>query len=277
MQDVTIENIGGRNIKFIIFLTDYYKRNREKNLYNDAIQSFVIVLFLCFITNTFAHNKKFTFLQQIDSISIKKQDSLNSLTYFEIQKLRAYSIENADIKDENEYLDKIHVFTKDSLQILAVKLVSIEVLNTKKLLDKDISKNKDFYIALLKDLKESDMDPKEYLFLENKLSKFLATEFETKYFYSKWLNVILGISLIGLFSFLLKSKAKEKPAFSLSKQETNVKKMIIEGKSNKEIAEELFISLSTVKTHVTSVYKKLNVSNRSDLIFKFKNSPGTST
>jgi DNA-binding NarL/FixJ family response regulator len=53
--------------------------------------------------------------------------------------------------------------------------------------------------------------------------------------------------------------------------------MIIEGKSNKEIAKELFISLSTVKTHITNIYKKLNLSNRSDLIYKFKNRPRTST
>ena len=145
------------------------------------------------------------------------------------------------------------------------------------MLDKDIVKNKIFYIKLLQDLKESDIEPKEYLFLENKLSKFLINEVETKYTYSKWLNIILGISLIGLFIFLVKSKRKETPVLLLSKQETIVEKIIIEGKSNKEIAKELFISLSTVKTHITNIYKKLNLSNRSDLIYKFKNRPRTST
>ncbi|WP_197675643.1 response regulator transcription factor [Polaribacter sp. Hel1_33_78] len=217
------------------------------------------------------------FLNQIDSISIKKQDFENNLTYFEIQKLKAYFLETTYIKDEKKYLNKIHTFTKDSLQILAVKLISIYELNAKKLLDKDIVKNKFFYIKLLQDLKESDIEPKEYLFLENKLSKFLINEVETKYTYSKWLNIILGISLIGLFIFLVKSKRKETPVLLLSKQETIVKKMIIEGKSNKEIAKELFISLSTVKTHITNIYKKLNLSNRGDLICKFKNRPHTST
>ena len=80
-----------------------------------------------------------------------------------------------------------------------------------------------------------------------------------------------------MFIFLVKSKRKEISDFSLSQQETKVKKMILEGKSNKEIAEELFISLSTVKTHITNIYQKLNISNRRDLISKFKNTPRTST
>ena len=144
-------------------------------------------------------------------------------------------------------------------------------------MSRGIAKNKDFYISILKDLKESDIAPEEYLFLENKLSKFLINEIETKYTYSKFLNIILGILLIGMFIFLVKSNRKEISDFSLSQQETKVKKMILEGKSNKEIAEELFISLSTVKTHITNIYQKLNISNRRDLISKFKNTPRTST
>lgn len=38
--------------------------------------------------------------------------------------------------------------------------------------------------------------------------------------------------------------------------------MIAEGYSNKEISVSLNISLSTVKNHLTSIYKKINVSGR---------------
>jgi transcriptional antiterminator len=48
-------------------------------------------------------------------------------------------------------------------------------------------------------------------------------------------------------------------------------------KSNKEIATELFISVSTVKTHITNIYKKLAVVNRTELVTRFTNSTGTST
>jgi LuxR family maltose regulon positive regulatory protein len=48
----------------------------------------------------------------------------------------------------------------------------------------------------------------------------------------------------------------------LSEQEQRVLRLIGEGLTNPEIAEELVISLNTVKTHVKSIYRKLNLSNR---------------
>lgn len=48
----------------------------------------------------------------------------------------------------------------------------------------------------------------------------------------------------------------------LTNKETEVLRQIIEGKINSEIAKELYISLSTVKTHVSSILYKLNAKNR---------------
>ena len=39
----------------------------------------------------------------------------------------------------------------------------------------------------------------------------------------------------------------------------------------------LAIKITTIEVHITNIYKKLNLSNRSDLIYKFKNRPRTST
>ena len=52
------------------------------------------------------------------------------------------------------------------------------------------------------------------------------------------------------------------PRNNLSDREKEVLQKITEGKSNKQIADELFIELSTVKTHVNKIYKTLNVSSR---------------
>ena len=49
----------------------------------------------------------------------------------------------------------------------------------------------------------------------------------------------------------------------LSKQELRVLGMIVAGKSNKEIAEELVISVGTAKWHVHNILQKLGVGNRS--------------
>lgn len=56
------------------------------------------------------------------------------------------------------------------------------------------------------------------------------------------------------------------PIDSLSKRELQVVHKIMEGRSNKVIASELFISERTVKFHCANIYKKLNISSRSALI-----------
>jgi DNA-binding NarL/FixJ family response regulator len=55
---------------------------------------------------------------------------------------------------------------------------------------------------------------------------------------------------------------------ALSPQEYLVLKNIWKGKSNAEIAEELFVSVNTIKTHITKLYSKLDVNSRSKAINK---------
>ena len=54
--------------------------------------------------------------------------------------------------------------------------------------------------------------------------------------------------------------------FSLSAQEKQIIRLIIEGKTSKEIAGVLFISKTTVDTHRKNINKKLEISNSSSLI-----------
>ncbi|WP_265821266.1 response regulator transcription factor [Geovibrio ferrireducens] len=51
----------------------------------------------------------------------------------------------------------------------------------------------------------------------------------------------------------------------LTSRETEVLRLILTGKSNKAIADELFISESTVKTHTRNIFSKYNVNSRSEL------------
>lgn len=58
-------------------------------------------------------------------------------------------------------------------------------------------------------------------------------------------------------------RERDRPAASLlSERESQVLSLIAEGLSNPEIGERLFISSSTVKTHVKSVLDKLGVNDR---------------
>ena len=54
--------------------------------------------------------------------------------------------------------------------------------------------------------------------------------------------------------------------YSLTRREKEVTGLIYQGKSNKEIAEMLFLSESTVKTHIYNIFRKLEVKNRIEVI-----------
>jgi DNA-binding NarL/FixJ family response regulator len=56
-------------------------------------------------------------------------------------------------------------------------------------------------------------------------------------------------------------RAPESPE-KLTERETEVLRLLAVGKSNKEIANEMYISETTVKTHVSNILMKLNVPSR---------------
>ncbi|MGE0772614.1 MAG: response regulator transcription factor [Cyclobacteriaceae bacterium] len=56
----------------------------------------------------------------------------------------------------------------------------------------------------------------------------------------------------------------------ISTRELEVLRLIAAGHSNQEIAEKLFISLNTVKTHTSNLFQKLNVTRRTQAIQKAK-------
>ncbi len=64
---------------------------------------------------------------------------------------------------------------------------------------------------------------------------------------------------------LRQQEAETGPAHTLSAREIEVVRLIAEGRSNKEIAEALYISVRTVGTHLTHIFGKLDVSSRSAL------------
>jgi DNA-binding CsgD family transcriptional regulator len=64
------------------------------------------------------------------------------------------------------------------------------------------------------------------------------------------------------------------PDVQLSKRETEVLKLVLQGKSNKQIALSLEISVRTVEFHLKNVYAKFQVSSRIELILKLGPAPG---
>lgn len=97
----------------------------------------------------------------------------------------------------------------------------------------------------------------------------------TKSNFWKWLLLallLLSISLNVYFVFKQRSTSRNLQNDSLAKlteQEHNIVQQILESKTNKEIAAAMFISVSTVKTHINNVYKKLAVSTRDEIKQRF--------
>ena len=102
--------------------------------------------------------------------------------------------------------------------------------------------------------------------------------------YSDWeQEFILVLSALGLvaFGFILKShfstrkellqnKAVPHPEkldlLKISKREYEVLQKMAEGYSNQEIADQLFVSENTIKTHVSNLLSKLHAKRRTEAV-----------
>ncbi len=87
---------------------------------------------------------------------------------------------------------------------------------------------------------------------------------------AEWQLAILVAFALFIFVYLVAfSRRKNRPRSALSKlsiQERKVFNCIKEGKSNKEIADELAVSLSTVKSHANNIYSKLGINSRKEIM-----------
>ncbi len=72
--------------------------------------------------------------------------------------------------------------------------------------------------------------------------------------------------IVGEGSLLFKSEEETIANSPLTERETEVLNLLSKGLANKQIASALNISEHTVKFHVSSIYQKLNVTNRTEAV-----------
>lgn len=98
----------------------------------------------------------------------------------------------------------------------------------------------------------------------------------------EWLSILLGLAFIlvglGFNKYIAFNKKEERNSipeeidtqkivdYGLSDRELDVLKLMAEGLSNKEIGERLFVSESTVKTHASRLFVKLEVKRRTQAV-----------
>jgi len=62
------------------------------------------------------------------------------------------------------------------------------------------------------------------------------------------------------------TRPTDQPSFDLTEREMEVLNLVVQGQSNQQIADAMFISLATVKAHVSSILSKLQVASRAEAI-----------
>lgn len=84
---------------------------------------------------------------------------------------------------------------------------------------------------------------------------------------------VLEPEVTGKMMMKMRQKNNVELHEELTEREMEVLKLIAEGKTNQEIADELFIALKTVKTHVSNILSKLQVQDRTQaVIYAFRHS-----
>jgi NarL family two-component system response regulator LiaR len=82
------------------------------------------------------------------------------------------------------------------------------------------------------------------------------------------LHPAIARKVLGHFNPAISKTARQERLGRLSKREKEVLTLATSGLSNKDIARELCLSVRTVQAHFTSVFKKLQVSSRSEALLR---------
>lgn len=132
-------------------------------------------------------------------------------------------------------------------------------------------KKSNYYNDLLNRLKKSYINSPYYELYKIHLIKDQYPSLKNKSTTYKYIVIILSLLLIVslIINYFLIKKNKPESASKdykelLTPQEINVFELM-QNHSNKEIGDKLFISVSTVKTHINNIYSKLSIRSRKEL------------
>jgi DNA-binding CsgD family transcriptional regulator len=84
---------------------------------------------------------------------------------------------------------------------------------------------------------------------------------------------IMGISENRYLVFIVKNRKNETQtnlASLLTRREQQILNGILDGLNNDEISHQYHISSNTVRTHISNIYRKLEVKNKTEIFIKFK-------
>lgn len=74
-----------------------------------------------------------------------------------------------------------------------------------------------------------------------------------------------------VLNFFDKTSKKSENEFGLSEREAEILALLAQGFRYQDIADQLFISFGTVRTHIYNIYAKMHVNNKTSAILKWNN------
>jgi len=291
LQEVPIDSLGNFEFSgdFLSKKNKFYKIHIDQC--NNAITNYQHILNNCSISNsiTFIANNRdsihfplnnmdqmFCSLEysRIQNIAIQKIDSVQEILLFDLHNSKSENQRKIIFKSYFNKLQKYGSSFKDPL----IALYVYQLYANRQSIVRDYYltdlKNSDYYLDLLNLLK-SDYPQSNYtLQYERDLQRDLPEFSVDKNNLTIAILVLILVLSIGINIYFLKGKRKKKPSIDykklLSPQELKVFELMHKGITNKEIAEQLFISLSTVKSHINTIYSKLSISSRKEIDQFFK-------
>ena len=251
-------------------------------IYNEKLKNYHNFIFSNKDTIKFEKNSHHWFGTNTNTNLVDKEWNAFGL-YSEKLSVELWALNNPEVRNQSasRFLFELKNYAKNNETHPLTTLVLLSELPYD-ILRPDYYSDSDFYDKLTREIDEyyeGSTYAEQFKALLLDLSK---NELQTQVdYYRDWFYILIGLSivLVAVIIFLFVKIRRVKKAVSMgsavifTSQEEKVAELIMEDKSNKEIANELFISLNTVKTHIRNLYGKLEVSNRRDFIEKFKNHP----
>lgn len=158
------------------------------------------------------------------------------------EKLKSFDLIFIDINEDK--MKEVEVATKYKKINNKLKIIVLDLLENEKLCNKAIKLNIDGYIT---DLEDND----EFEYILHKImlgKKYYDASIIQKTLISKNLNT----------------------NDALTNRENEVMAQVAKGLNNREIAKNLSVTEFTIKKHLSSIFNKLNLKNRQDIIIRYK-------
>jgi LuxR family maltose regulon positive regulatory protein len=201
----------------------------------------------------------------LDQNEISVTGSILSLQYLGYMILARFLLAQGKTREAKEVLDQLIFKQQKTKRILLL----IETLLIKAFVLKSEDDDKGAVLTFAEALKRAESGGYIRVFLDEGPSTAELLEMVLKSDVDaprSFVRKLLTASLVDMHA--ADEAASAKNGTDLSERELEVLRLIAGGLTNKKIMEKLYISLSTVKTHLRNIYSKLDAHSRTEAVAK---------